>query len=134
MDQTGSWGRVPDVEAADPRRGTPYWDFSGFGKLDTMESLFLEAAHFWPAVGHTMLRQFLGLGCGPCGATAETIRAAGVRADRSTVDAHLGRQETARTAVQRQGNRCARVIGEMLQKRGGTVATRAGSGSEPVRR
>jgi hypothetical protein len=87
----------------------PYWDFSGFGKLDAMESLFLEAAHFWPAVGHTMLRQFLGLGCGPCGATAETIRAAGVGMDRSTVDAHLGRQETARTAVQRQGNRCARV-------------------------
>jgi hypothetical protein len=101
MDQTGSWGRVPDVEAADPRRGTPYWDFSGFGKLDTMESLFLEAAHFWPAVGHTMLRQFLGLGCGPCGARAETIRAAGVWVDRSTVGAHLGRQETARTAVQR---------------------------------
>ena len=57
-----------------------------------MESLFLEAAHVWPAVGHTMLRQFLGLGSGPCGATAETIRAAGVGVDRSTVDAHLGRQ------------------------------------------
>ena len=99
-----------------------------------MESLFLEAAHFWPAVGHTMLRQFLGLGSGPCGATAETIRAAGVGVNRSTVDAHLGRQENARTAVQRQGNRCARVIGEMLHERGGTAATRAGSGSEPVRR
>jgi hypothetical protein len=73
-----------------------------------MESLFLEAAHVWPAVGHTRLRQFLGLGCGPCGASAETIRAAGVGVDRSTVDGTSagrrprGRRSSARATAVRE--------------------------------
>lgn len=94
----------------------PYWDFSGFGKLDRWDSLFLDVAHVWPAVGHTMLRQFLGLGCEGCGDVADTVRAAGTWVDRATVEAYLADQEVRRAAARGRSDRCARVVAEMLRQ------------------
>jgi hypothetical protein len=81
------------VEAAAPRDRT-FWGFSGYGKLEGMESLFLDVPHVWPAVGHVMLREFLGQGCGQCGEVARLVREAGVWVDAATIDAYLARQET----------------------------------------
>ena len=92
----------------------PYWDFSGFGKLDRSDALFLDVAHVWPAVGHTMLRQFLGLGCAGCGELADAVRAAGTWVDRSTIDAYLAEQEIRRVAARTQSDRCTRAVSEML--------------------
>jgi hypothetical protein len=101
MDQTGSWDAFQRWKRQLVAAG-PYWDFSGYGKLARMDSLFLDVAHFWPAVGHVMLREFLGQGCGQCGEVARIVREAGVWVDAATIDAHLARQETMRTA----GCRC----------------------------
>ena len=94
----------------------PYWDFSGVGMFDAMDSLFLDVAHFWPAVGHVMLREFLGQGCGKCGAVAEMIRNAGVLVDPANIDAHLAQHETMRTAARSRRDRCATVVEEMLPR------------------
>jgi hypothetical protein len=94
----------------------PYWDFSGFGKLDRSEALFLDVAHVWPGVGHTILRQLLGLGCAGCGELADAVRAAGTRVERSTIDAHLAEQERRRMATRAGSDRCARVVAEMLSR------------------
>jgi hypothetical protein len=93
----------------------PYWDFSGFGKLDQHDWLFLDVAHFWPAVGHTILRQLLGLRCDGCGDLADVVRAAGTWVDRSTVDAYLAEQETRRVAARARPDRCTPVVAEMLR-------------------
>jgi hypothetical protein len=92
----------------------PYWDFSGFGKLDRSDRFFLDVAHFWPAVGHTMLRQFLGVGCEGCGDLAGTVWAAGTWVDRTTIDAHLAEQEARRATARTRTDRCTRVVAEML--------------------
>jgi hypothetical protein len=130
IDQTGGWGAFQEWKRQLVHAG-PYWDFSGFGRLDRMDSLFLDAAHFWPAVGHTMLRQFLGEGCRQCGEVAAIIRDAGVWVDGATIDAHLAQQDAARRAA-RPDDRCARVVGEMLRERHG-AEPRSGLSPAPVR-
>jgi hypothetical protein len=133
MDQRGSWGRVPDVEAAEPRRGTLLGlrgireaGRHGVALPRGRARLAGRGPHEAPPVSGVGVRPVRRLGRDYPGR-----RCGGGPVDRRR---HFGRQETARTAVQRQGNRCARVRGEMLHKRGGTAATQAGSGSEPVRR
>jgi hypothetical protein len=116
IDRTGSWDAFQGWKRL--LDAGPYWDFSGFGKLDTMDALFLDVAHFWPAVGHVMLRQFLGEGCGQCGAMADAVPRAGVWVEARSIDAHLARQETARRAARSAGDRCTRVVEEMLRERG----------------
>jgi hypothetical protein len=130
IDQTGSWSAFQMWKRRLLDAG-PYWDFSGFGKLDTMDSLFLDVAHFWPAVGHVMLREFLGQGCGRCGAVAEMVRDAGVWVDAATIDAHLARQETMRTAARSRRDRCAKVVEEMLRVERNAAGKRSGSGPAP---
>jgi hypothetical protein len=95
IEQTGSWSAFQAWKRQLLDAG-PYWDLSGFGRLDRMDSPFLDVGHFWPAVGHTMLRKFLGEGCARCGELAATVREAGVWLDGTTIDAHLARQDAAR--------------------------------------
>jgi hypothetical protein len=116
IDQTGAWPvfqtwRRQLVEAG------PYWDFAGYGRLAGMESLFLDVAHFWPAVGHIMLRGFLGRGCEQCGEEAAIVREAGVWVDAATVETHLARQDAMRSAARSQSHRCTRLVQEMLRTR-----------------
>ena len=118
IDQTGSWGAFQAWKREILRAG-PYWDFSGYGKLDRMDSLFLDVPHVWPAVGHIMLREFLGHGCEGCGEVARIVREAGEWVDTTTIDAHLERQETRRTAARSRGDRCVKVVGEMLRAAAG---------------
>ena len=126
IDQTGSWGAFQAWKRQMLIAG-PYWDFSGYGKLDRMDALFLDVAHVWPAVGHAMLRQFLGQGCEECGEVARIVREAGERVDATTIDAHLERQETRRTIARSRNDRCVRVVEEMLR----AGATGAGKGRGP---
>jgi hypothetical protein len=114
MDEAGSWEAFQKWKQQLLVAG-PYWDFSGYGKLDRMESLFLDVPHVWPAVGHVMLREFLGQGCGRCGEVARLVREAGVRVDAATIDVHLAQQETMRTAARSRRDRCAKVVEEMLR-------------------
>jgi hypothetical protein len=114
MDEAGSWDAFQKWKQQLLVAG-PYWDFSGYGKLDRMESLFLDVPHVWPAVGHVMLREFLGQGCGRCGEVARLVREAGVRVDAATIDVHLAQQETMRTAARSRRDRCAKVVEEMLR-------------------
>jgi hypothetical protein len=130
IDQTGSWGAFQAWKRQLLEAG-PYWDFSGYGKLDRMESLFLDVAHFWPAVGHVMLREFLGQGCRNCGAVADIVRDTGVWVEAATIDAHLARQETARRAERSRDDRCTRMVGEMLRTGTEAAGTRGGSGPAP---
>jgi hypothetical protein len=93
-----------------------YWDFSGYGRLYRAEAFFLDVAHVWPAVGHTMLRQLLGLGCAGCGELAEAVRAAGTRVEPSTIEPHLAEQERQRMAARAVPDRCTRVVAEVLSR------------------
>ena len=130
IDQTGSWGAFQTWKRQLLEAG-PYWDFSGYGKLDGMESLFLDVAHFWPAVGHVMLREFLGQGCGQCGEVARLVGEAGVWVEAATIDAYLAQQETMRTAARSRRDRCAKVVEEMLRAATSTAGTRVSSGPAP---
>jgi hypothetical protein len=130
MDQTGSWDAFQRWKQQLLAAG-PYWDFSGYGKLDRIESLFLDVAHFWPAVGHVMLREFLGQGCGQCGEVARMVREAGVWVDAATIDAHLARQETMRTAGRSRGDRCVKVVEEMLRAATSAAEKRDGPSAMP---
>jgi hypothetical protein len=123
IDRTGSWGAFRAWKRRLLDAG-PYWDFSGFGKLDTMDSLFLDVTHFWPAVGHVMLRQFLGQDCGRCGAVADMVRGAGVWVDAASIDAYFAQQDTARQVARSSSHRCARVVEEMLRERESAARTR----------
>jgi hypothetical protein len=98
-----------------------------------MDSLFFDVAHFWPAVGHVMLRGFLGRGCEQCGDEAAIVRAAGVLVDGATVDAHLARQEARRSAARSEDHRCTRLVDEMLREGRGVAATGGRNrGPDPV--
>jgi hypothetical protein len=130
LDQTGSW-RAFQTWKRDLLTAGPYWDFSGYGKLDRMDSLFLDVAHFWPAVGHAMLREFVGLGCERCGPLAQLVREAGVWVDAATIEAHLARLEAMRTAVRSPRDGCGQLVAEMV--RAETPAAGKGGGVRPAR-
>ena len=130
IDQTGSWGSFQAWKRQLLDAG-PYWDFSGYGKLDRMESLFLDVAHFWPAVGHVMLREFLGQGCGKCGAMADMVRNAAIWMTAATIDAHLAQQETMRTAARSRRDRCVKVVEEMLRAGRNAAGKQGGFGPAP---
>ena len=96
----------------------PYWDFSGYGKLDRDDSFFLDVPHFTPAVGHVILRETLGLDCERCGDRARMVHDAADRVDPGTVDAYLARQEALRAARGEPANGCARIVRTILRGRG----------------
>ena len=127
IEQTGNWPTLQRWKRALLSAG-PYWDFSGYGKLDRDDALFLDAAHFWPAVGHVMLRRFLGEDCRGCGRAARAVLDAGVRVDAATVDAYLARQEAVRTASRQGSDRCVEVVAKMRRARASGAPAR-GSGS-----
>jgi len=122
IDQAGSWGAFQAWKRRLLQVG-PYRDFSGFGKLAGMSSLFLDVPHFRPAVGQVILRELIGQDCAGCGAAADIVRETGVRVDEATIEAHLAQQEAARRAARPAGDRCARVVGEMLAERGSAART-----------
>jgi hypothetical protein len=133
IDQNGSWGAFQRWRRELLRAG-PYWDFSGYGKLDRMDSFFLDVAHFWPAVGQVMLRVLLGLDCGQCGEAATIVREAGVWVDATTIDAYLAQQDRLRAAARRQEDRCARVVAEMVRGKTGADGARRDPAPEPASR
>ena len=118
IEQTGTWPTFQQWKRELLSAG-PYWDFSGYGKLEREDALFLDAAHFWPAVGHAMLRQFLGEDCRRCGSAAQVVRDAGVWVDTATVDAYLARQEAARMTSRQGSDRCVGVVEKMRRARAG---------------
>lgn len=95
----------------------PYWDFSGYGKLDRDESFFLDVPHFTPVVGHVILREILGRDCRLCEARARIIHDAADWVDRSSIDAYLARQAMMRTISRRPHEGCARVVEGVLRAR-----------------
>jgi hypothetical protein len=100
----------------------PYWDFSGYGKLDLSPELFTDVPHFKPAVGQVILRRLLDMDCAACGERAQAIWDAGVRVDAATVDAYLVRQEATRTAIRPRNTRCDRVVEGMLAARAASTS------------
>ena len=130
LDQTGSWRAFQSWKRELLTAG-PYWDFSGYGKLDRMDSLFLDVAHFWPAVGHAMLREFVGLGCRECGPLAQLVRNAAVWVDAATIEAHLAQLEAMRTTFRSPQSGCGRLVSEMLSAK--TNAAGKAGDAQPVR-
>jgi hypothetical protein len=113
IDQAGEWDTFQDWKRDLVGVG-PYWDFSGYGKLDLSPGLFTDVPHFKPEVGQVILRRLLGMDCSGCGETARTIWDAGVWVDATTVDAYLARQDATRTAIRRQSTACAKVVEGIL--------------------
>ena len=116
IDQAGQWDTFQNWKRVLLGVG-PYWDFSGYGKLDLSPELFTDVPHFKPAVGQVILRRLLGMDCAGCGETAQAIWDAGVWVDATTVDAYLARQEATRTAIRQRIPACAKVVAEMLGAR-----------------
>jgi hypothetical protein len=114
IDQAGTWSTFQRWKRQLLETG-PYWDFSGYGKLDRAESFFLDVPHFKPAVGHAILRRVLGRDCAQCGERARIVRDAGDRVDTATVDSDLTRQEAMRTASRQRNERCSRAVEEVLR-------------------
>jgi hypothetical protein len=116
IDQLGAWDEFQNWK----RRlleVNPYWDFSGYGKLDVTPDLFIDVPHFKPVVGQIILRRVLGMGCAGCGERAQTIWGAGVWVDPTTVGAYLARQEAARAATRSVNTGCAKIVERMLATR-----------------
>jgi hypothetical protein len=113
IDQLGAWDAFQGWKRQLLGAG-PYWDFSGYGKLDRTPDLFSDVPHFKPVVGQLMLRRLLGMDCAGCGERAQTIWDAGVWVDATTVDAYLARQDATRTAIRERNARCAKVVEELL--------------------
>ena len=120
MEQLGAWDDFQQWKRELVAAG-PYWDFSGYGKLDLSPELFADVPHFKPAVGQVILRRLLGMGCAACGERAQTIWNAGVWVEAATVEAHLARQEANRTEFRPRNTRCEKVVEGMLA--GGAAST-----------
>jgi len=118
IDQAGQWDTFQRWKRRLLGVG-PYWDFSGYGKLDLSPELFADVAHFKPEVGQVILRRLLGMDCAGCGDRARTIWDAGVWVNTTTVNAYLASQEATRTAIRPQDASCAKVVEGML----GALAT-----------
>jgi hypothetical protein len=121
IDQAGTWDAFQRWKRALLAAG-PYWDFSGYGKLDRTPDLFTDVSHFRPGVGQVILRRLLGLDCAGCGERAQAIWDAGVWVDATTVDAYLARQEATRTAVRDRSARCARLVEQALATHAASTA------------
>src|SRR5205823_578824 len=114
IEQAGQWPTFQHWKRELLAAG-PYWDFSGYGKLDRADVLFLDVPHFKPTVGQVILRELLGEDCSQCGEMARLVWDAGVWVDTTTVDQYLTGQDTARASSVRSDHRCVRVIKEMLR-------------------
>jgi hypothetical protein len=115
IDQAGAWEIFQQWKRELLVAG-PYWDFSGYGKLDRTPGFFIDVPHFKPAVGQVILRGFLGTDCRECGVGARAIRDAGVWVDATTVDAYLARQDAMRLASRGWPHSCAKVVEAMLRR------------------
>jgi len=116
IDQSGTWHAFQNWKRALLVAG-PYWDFSGYGKLDRTPDLFVDVPHFKPAVGQVILRALLGMDCNDCGETARIVLDAGVWVEAASVDSYLAGQEASRAASRRLDDRCVRVVEDMLRDR-----------------
>jgi hypothetical protein len=116
IDQLGAWDALQQWKRLLLDAG-PYWDFSGYGKLDVTPELFIDVPHFKQVVGQIILRRVLGMGCAGCGERAQTIWDAGVWVDTTTVDAYLASQEAARAATRPLNTGCAKILERMLAAR-----------------
>ena len=116
IDQAGAWDTFQRWRRALLSAGA-YRDFSGYGKLDRAPELFVDVPHFKPVVGQVMLRELLGMECDGCGHAARIVRDAGVWVDAASVDAYLARQDATRLASRQAGDRCVRVVADMLRDR-----------------
>jgi hypothetical protein len=121
IDQSGGWDAFQRWKR-DLLKVGPYWDYSGYGKLDLLPQLFTDVPHFKPAVGQVILRRALGLDCAGCGEKAKIIWDAGVWVDPTTVDAYLAGQEAARAAVRPRNTRCTQVVERMLAARAASTS------------
>jgi hypothetical protein len=121
IDQLGEWDSFQEWKRALLSAG-PYWDYSGYGKLDLFPELFTDVPHFKPVVGQVILRRALGLDCAGCGEKAKIIWDAGVWVDPTTVDAYLAGQEAARAEVRPRNTRCTKVVERMLAARAASLA------------
>ena len=121
LDQSGGWDAFQRWKR-DLLKVGPYWDYSGYGKLDLFPELFTDVPHFKPAVGQVILRRALGLDCAGCGEKAQIVLDAGVWVDATTIDAYLVRQEAARAEVRPRNTRCTGVIERMLAARAATIS------------
>jgi hypothetical protein len=113
ISQTGTWDTLQRWKRELLVAG-PYWDFSGYGKLDRVDAYFLDVPHFKPTVGQVMLRQLLGTDCRQCGESARIIHEAGEWVTTATVEAYLARQEAMRAASDEPVDRCAPIVREVL--------------------
>jgi hypothetical protein len=93
----------------------PYWDFSGYSALSRSDGLFIDIAHFKPAIGHLILRDLLGQGCSRCGQKGQLVAAAAQWVDPATLDAHLREQDASRMAHTREESRYSRIVAEVLR-------------------
>jgi len=123
IEQTGQWQTFQHWKRELLAAG-PYWDFSGYGKLERADSLFLDVPHFKPAVGQVILRRLLGEDCSQCGEMAGLIWDAGVLVDTTTVDQYLTRQDATRTDSMGRDHRCVGMVKEMLRAHGSDAAGR----------
>jgi hypothetical protein len=117
IDQAGEWDTFQRWKGELLGVVGPYWDFSGYGKLDLSPELFADVAHFKPEVGQVILRRLLDMDCSGCGETARTIWDAGVWVDATTVNAYLARQEATRAAIRHPDAGCAKVVEAVLGAR-----------------
>jgi hypothetical protein len=117
IDQLGEWDSFQRWKRELLGAVGPYWDFSGYGKLDLSPELFTDVPHFKPAVGQVILRRVLGMSCAECGERAQAIWNASVWVDAATIDAHLAGQEAARATTRPRNTRCTRVVERMLAAR-----------------
>jgi hypothetical protein len=96
IDASGRWGTFQEWKRLLLDAGGPYWDFSGYTEVSGVYPLFSDVLHFRPAVGHVILRSFLGAGCAGCGEQARAILESGTWVDSTTIDAHLAKQSAER--------------------------------------
>ena len=116
IDQLGEWNSFQSWKRTLLSAG-PYWDFSGYGKLDLSPELFADVSHFKPAVGQVILRRILGMSCAACGEKAQAVWDAGVWVDATTIDAYLAQQDVARAETRPRSTRCGKVVERMLVAR-----------------
>jgi hypothetical protein len=94
-----------------------YWDFSGYNSIAQNRTLFSDASHVRPVVGHTILRHLLGEECPACGEEAQRIIEAGEWVDQTTLVAHLAEQETQRATWLGQHGDRASLVRTMVERR-----------------
>jgi len=114
VQQAGTWP-VYQQWKRDVAAVSPFWDFAGVDAVAATDRFFKDIAHFTPPAGHLMLRRALALGCADCGADGERVYAAGRYVYAATIDAHLARDEAARTAGSAGDSHCRAFVAPIVE-------------------